>query len=101
MNSSVDLPSAPQLKLQFDVQLEDLYRRDGLLKLDAAFVDFLGRQDSVLRTQLELFRQQEQVALTRKQESQFLIEVAVHLDNFIAKLFNIEGEVAALAERHS
>jgi len=101
MNSSVDLPSAPQLKLQFDVRLEDLYRRDGLLKLDAAFLEFLGRRDPALRTHLELFRQQEHVALTRKQESQFLIEVAVHLDNFIAKLFNIEAEVAALAERHS
>jgi len=101
MNSSVDLPGAPQLKLRFDVRLEDLYRRDGLLKLDTAFVDFLGREDPALREQLVLFRQHGHAALTPKQESQFLIEVAIHLDKFVAELFNIEDEVASLAERHS
>jgi len=101
MNRIADLPTTPQLKLRFDVRLEDLYRRDGLLKVDAAFVDFLGRVDPALSQQLELLRQQDPIALTRKQESQFLIDVAVHLDNFIAALFNIEDQVVALAQRHS
>jgi NADPH-dependent glutamate synthase beta subunit-like oxidoreductase/NAD(P)H-flavin reductase len=99
MNTSVDLPSTPQLKLQFDLRFEDLYRRHGLLRVDAAFLDFLGRADPALREGLESLRSG-QSALSPKQESAFLIAVAGHLDDFVARLFGIEDEVGALSARH-
>jgi len=36
--------------LGFDINFLDLYRRDGLLKLDQAFLDFLQDGDPELRT---------------------------------------------------
>jgi len=99
MNISVDLPSTPQLKLQFDLRFEDLYRRNGLLRVDAAFLDFLGRADPPLRERLESLRGG-QSSLPPKQESELLIAVARHLDDFIARLFGIEAEVGELSARH-
>ena len=99
MNISVDLSGAPQLRLQFDLRFEDLYRRHGLLRLDAAFVDFLGQADPALRESLESLRG-DQSPLPPKQESEFLIAVAGHLDDFISRLFSIEDEVRALSARH-
>jgi NADPH-dependent glutamate synthase beta subunit-like oxidoreductase/NAD(P)H-flavin reductase len=118
MNISADLPCAPQLNLRFDLRFEDLYCRNGLLRLDAAFLDFLSQADAPLRDRLEALRHIPrsdihgtdingvdingvgQAALSPRQESEFLIAVAVHLDDFIAKLFAIETEVAALTQRH-
>jgi hypothetical protein len=99
MNTSVDLPRTPQLKLQFDLRFEDLYRRHGLLRVDAAFLDFLGRADPALREGLESLRGG-QSTLSPKQESAFLIAVAGHLDDFVARLFDIEDDVGALSARH-
>ena len=98
MNISVDLPGVPQLKLQFDLRFEDLYRRDGLLRVDAAFVRFLDESDAALRGRLERLRGGEK--LPPKQESEFLISIAGHLDDFIAHLFGIEEAVNALSTRH-
>ena len=104
MNISVDLPSAVQLTLQFDLRFEDLYRRHGLLRVDAAFLDFLGQADPALRERLESLRDESlrggQSALPPKQESEFLIALAGHFDDFIAHLFGIEDEVGALSARH-
>ena len=99
MNSSVDLPSTPQLRLPFNLRFEDLYRRQGLLRVDAAFVDFLGQAEPALRVRLESLRGG-QSPLPPKQESEFLIAVAGHLDDFIAHLFGIEAEAGALSARH-
>ncbi|MEO8164898.1 MAG: FAD-dependent oxidoreductase, partial [Betaproteobacteria bacterium] len=104
MNISVELPSTPQLNLRFDLRLEDLYRRPGLLRIDAAFLEFLGHADAVLRERLESMRREYSSggapALPPKQESEFLIALAAHLDDFIARLFGIEEDVHALSARH-
>jgi NADPH-dependent glutamate synthase beta subunit-like oxidoreductase/NAD(P)H-flavin reductase len=99
MNISVELPGTPRLKLQFELRFEDLYRREGLLRVDAAFVDFLGQAEPALRERLESLRGSHP-PLPPKQESEFLIAVAGHLDDFIARLFGIEDEVGALSARH-
>ena len=99
MNISIDLPSTPQLNLQFNLRFEDLYRRHGLLRVDTAFLDFLGQAEPQLRERLESLRVGKS-SLTPKQESEFLISVASHLDDFIARLFGIETEVGALSARH-
>ncbi|HEX7954249.1 MAG TPA: FAD-dependent oxidoreductase, partial [Burkholderiales bacterium] len=99
MNASVDSPGTPPLKLRFDLQFEDLYRRAGLLRVDAAFVEFLGLAEPALRDQLLSLRKG-QLTLPAKQESDFLIAIARHVDDFIARLFGIEDEVGALSARH-
>ncbi len=104
MNIRVDLPGTPQLRLQFDLRFEDLYRRQGLLRVDAAFVHFLGEAQPVLRERLESIRRESlrgsQSSLPPKEESAFLIAVAGHLDDFIVRLFGIEAEAGALSARH-
>src|SRR5882672_4192160 len=104
MNISVDLPSAPQLRLSLGLRFEDLYRRAGLLRVDAGFLDFLGQADPALRERLEFIRRESQgegrAPLPPKQESEFLIALAGHLDDFIARLFGIEDEAGALSARH-
>ncbi len=99
MNIRIDSPGMPQLKLRFDLQFEDLYRREGLERVDAAFLAFLGQAEPALREQLQSLRAG-QLSLQPKQESQFLIDVAGHVDDFIARLFGIEDEVGALSARH-
>jgi NADPH-dependent glutamate synthase beta subunit-like oxidoreductase/NAD(P)H-flavin reductase len=99
MNIRIDLPATPQLRLRFDLRFEDLYRREGLLRVDAAFLDFLGQAEPALRERLESLRGG-QSPLPPKQESEFLIAVAGHLDDFIAHLFGIEAEAGALSAHH-
>ena len=85
--------------LGFDINFLDLYRRDGLLKLDQAFLDFLQDGDPKLRARLDHARTH-CGALNNKDESGLLIEVASWLDDFVSKLFCIETEIHVLAARH-
>ncbi|MDN5753469.1 MAG: FAD-dependent oxidoreductase, partial [Nitrosospira sp.] len=85
--------------LGFDIDLADLYRRDGLVRLDQAFLDFLHEGEAGLRARLDHARAYPD-SLDRKDESALLIEIAPWMEDFIAKLFGIEKEVSALATRH-
>ena len=88
------------LKLAFGLQFPDLYLRDGLLRLDAAFVSALAAADKVLCQRL-LEARADPSALTTKQESELLIELAPRLEDFIAELFGIVPEVQRLSVRHN
>lgn len=77
----------------------DLYRREGLLRLDRAFLDFLGEGEPALRARLEHARFHPD-SLDRKEEAALLIEVGPWMEDFIARLFGIEKEAGALAARH-
>ena len=100
MNISVDAVfTQPELKLGFGSRFEDLYDLAGLQRLDAAFLVFLGSADAALRARLESARVDPE-RLARKEESDLLIAVAEHLDDFVAQLFGIEAEVRALSARH-
>ncbi len=85
--------------LGFGFRIPDLYQREGLARLDAAFSGFLGEADSALRARL-LAARAHPAALTRKAESDLLIALAPHLEDFLARLFAIEPERNALAARH-
>jgi NADPH-dependent glutamate synthase beta subunit-like oxidoreductase/NAD(P)H-flavin reductase len=85
----------PESGLSFD----DLYHREGLLKLDRRFLDELSRSDAPLREQLVRARA-EPSTLTARQESELLLALAPHLDVFIARLFGIGSELEALSARH-
>src|SRR3989338_1112381 len=87
------------LSLGYGFSFDDLYDRDGLIRLDAAFLDFLGESDAGLRAQLEAARLSD-TDLSSKAQSELLIALAPHLEDFLAPLFGIETQVQALAERH-
>jgi len=94
-------PSAPLpgLSLRFGLSFEDLYERDGLRRLDGAFLRFLGETDAALRERLVAARA-DPSALAAKAESDLLVALAPCLEDFIAHLFGIEAELHALAARH-
>ena len=87
------------LKLGFALVFGDLYRRDGLVKLDQAFVALIRAADPALATQLEAARATP-TDLETKVESTLIIALAPHVERFLAQLFAIESDVAALAARH-
>src|SRR5712664_2823006 len=86
------------LKLAHGLSFAELYERDGLVRLDAAFLDHLGASESALRPQLEAARAA--ASLDSKAESALILEIAPHLDDFLAELFGIETEFRALSARH-
>ena len=92
-------PNAATPALAFGMAFADLYRRDGLVKLDQAFLDFLREGDAALRIRLDHARIHPD-ELDPKDDSALLIEIAPWMEDFVAKLFSIEPEVSALAARH-
>ncbi len=88
------------LKLLHGLSFPDLYHRDGLMRLDAAFVRALETSDSALCQRL-LEARANPAALAAIQESELLMALAPHVDDFIAALFGIETEVQQLSARHN
>ncbi|MGC2519247.1 MAG: FAD-dependent oxidoreductase [Burkholderiales bacterium] len=88
------------LKLAFGLSFAELYRRDGLARLDAAFLDFLEAADAGLKARL-LAARADPGSLDAKAESALILEVAPHLDRFIAELFGIAEETTASMRRHT
>lgn len=88
-----------QLALAHGFAFADLYRREGLERLDAAFVERLGADDAPLRARLLAARAAPD-ALGAKDESALILELAPHLERFVAGLFGIEKEAQGLARRH-
>jgi len=87
------------ISLRFGLRFEDLYARDGLQRVDAAFLHFLAEADAPLAARLADARR-DPAPLAAKAESELLIALAPHLDDFLARLFGIESEVQALSARH-
>ena len=85
----------PEYGLTFD----DLYRREGLARLDERFLARLAQCDAALRERLVRARAEPQ-QLAPKEESELLLALAPQLDDFVARLFGIEAEVATLTARH-
>jgi NADPH-dependent glutamate synthase beta subunit-like oxidoreductase/NAD(P)H-flavin reductase len=87
------------LVLEHGLAFEDLYRRDGLIRVDAAFVEYLRAGDVALHNRLMTARR-DPAALDRKAESDLLIDLAPHIEDFIGSLFRIGPEIRALQARH-
>ena len=87
------------LKLAFGFSFAELYRRDGLARLDAAFLEHLGAAGPALGPRLAAARENPS-SLDAKSESALILEIAPHLDDFLADLFGIQAEFGALASRH-
>ncbi len=94
MNASGQAP-----RLAFGLEFAHLYAREGLQRVDAAFLGFVESADSGLRDRL-LAARSDPASLAPKAESDLLVALSPHLDDFLARLFGIESEAQALAARH-
>jgi len=88
-----------QLALHFGFSFEDLYHRDGLVHLDGVFLQELQSADAALFDRLTTARR-DPAALTRKQQSDLIIDLAPYLEDFIGELFGISADVRKLQARH-
>jgi hypothetical protein len=86
------------MNLGFGIHFNDLYERAGLARVDAAFRGFLAEADAALAERLSSARTRPPQA---KEESDLLIALAPHVEDFLARLFGIEAEARALAARHN
>ncbi|HEY1426326.1 MAG TPA: hypothetical protein VGF50_06605, partial [Caulobacteraceae bacterium] len=85
---------APSLDLGFDLGFDDLYDRAGLAKVDARFLGFLGERDGELRERLAAARAAPE-EVKGDPESELLIALAPHLEDFVGALFGVESELGA------
>ena len=82
-----------ELALAHGLSFEDLYRRDGLVRLDGAFVDHLKAADTGLFNRLMAGRADPD-ALEDKVHSDLLTDLGPVVEAFLARLFGIEEQVA-------
>ena len=85
------------LTLSFGVTFADLHARDGLVRLDRAFVDWLAAEDVTLFNRLLAARAAPET-LAALDESGLIIDLGPALDRFVSTLFGIGAEAGALAE---
>ena len=87
------------LKAEYGLTVDDLYRREGLVRLDRAFLDFLEAADAGLKRRLEEGRGAPQ-SLDHAAVSELMLALAPHVEDFVADLFGIGAEARRLAARH-
>jgi len=88
-----------ELMLAHGLGLADLYQPDGLARIDGLFRAHLAAADGELAGRLTAARAVP-ATLDAKGESELLIALAPHLEDFIAELFKVRADVQALAARH-
>src|SRR5580704_17837077 len=90
--------------LGFGLQFPDLYAREGLVRLDAAFLKQLLASDPGLSVRLLDARTNSGAGVakeTAKEQSELVIALAPHVEDFVGQLFGIAKEVEALQSRHN
>src|SRR5260221_11093135 len=94
--------TAPALgpSLEYGLSFDDLYDREGLARLDAAFVAWLKDANVDAHARLMAARAQPDT-LPAKEGSNLLIEVARPLEDFVRALFGVAAQASALRARHS
>ncbi|HLH02544.1 MAG TPA: FAD-dependent oxidoreductase [Bryobacteraceae bacterium] len=100
MTRTTEPQDGAALRLPFGLLFEDIYCREGLLKLDEQFLRELGESHPELREQL-LAARANPPAPHIKSASELILAVAPYVEDFIGKLFGIEGELRVLQTRHS
>ena len=86
------------LSLAYGFTFSDLYDRAGLARLDGVFLDRLRDSDVEVSNRLLAARAAPD-SLAAKDESELLIALGPHLENFVATLFGIEAAAQDLAAR--
>ena len=87
------------LRLAHGLTFPDLYSVAGAARIDALFLAHLRSADAPLAERLSRAREAP-AALAPKEESSLLIDVARHLEDFVAEVFGIAEPVRALEARH-
>ncbi|MEK9721433.1 MAG: hypothetical protein VW257_10395, partial [Quisquiliibacterium sp.] len=98
MSPKAGQAAAGTLRLGFGLSFEDLYRRDGLVKLDASWLDWLARRDAPLADRL--VRARLETPSLAKDEASLLVDLSPALDGFIGELFGIDEELDRLRHAH-
>jgi NADPH-dependent glutamate synthase beta subunit-like oxidoreductase/NAD(P)H-flavin reductase len=93
-------PAGPALRLDFGLSFEDLYRRDGLQRVDDAWRAFLAEADAGLADRYRAARAAPD-ALDARSEAALLIEAGPWLDAFVARLFDIREALELLRAAHT
>ena len=91
-------PSSP-LALPPGLAFPDLYSVEGAARIDGQFAAHLHDADAALAARLTAARVNPG-ALSRLEESELLLALGPHLEDFLAHLFGIAPEVRALEEIH-
>jgi NADPH-dependent glutamate synthase beta subunit-like oxidoreductase/NAD(P)H-flavin reductase len=87
------------LVLAHGLGFADLYDRDGLVRVDRAFVGHLAEADAGLHDRLMVARRDPD-GLRHEAESNLLVDMAPYVEDFLGDLFGIAAEVRALQARH-
>jgi NADPH-dependent glutamate synthase beta subunit-like oxidoreductase/NAD(P)H-flavin reductase len=96
---STRIPENVMLRLAHGLDFADLYSVEGAARIDACFIEQLAHADATLAERLAAARRTPE-ALSAKDESALLIDLAAHLEDFLAGLFGIDDAVRALEARH-
>jgi NADPH-dependent glutamate synthase beta subunit-like oxidoreductase/NAD(P)H-flavin reductase len=83
----------------FGLLFGDLYESSGLARVDEAFLRELQQSDASLFSAL-LSARSEFRSLPAKQRAELIVNLAPYVEDFIGKLFGIEGELRDLQARH-
>jgi NADPH-dependent glutamate synthase beta subunit-like oxidoreductase/NAD(P)H-flavin reductase len=87
------------LVLAHGLRFADLYDRGGLLRVDRAFVSHIAEVDAGLHDRLMTARCDPD-GLGHAAESDLVVDLAPHVEDFLGGLFGIAADVRALQARH-
>ena len=76
-------------------EYKELFTDEGIARLDQEFLDSLNKADSSLAEALHDYRAQGLLPASKAQ-SEFLLRLAPHVEQFITRLFALEKEVSEL-----
>jgi NADPH-dependent glutamate synthase beta subunit-like oxidoreductase/NAD(P)H-flavin reductase len=85
------------LKLNYNLNLADLYTYIGLQRLDAHFLNWLDIEPALKAQLLQL---RDDKPKHSKDVAKILLDLAPHVEDFIADVFNIQAEINALRQSH-
>jgi NADPH-dependent glutamate synthase beta subunit-like oxidoreductase/NAD(P)H-flavin reductase len=88
-----------QFELGLGFVFEDLYRHEGLARLDQVFLSHLAVVDPDVHQRL-IDARSDPKRLSSKEASDLIIEIAPHVEDFVGELFGIAKEIQALQARH-
>ncbi len=77
----------------------DLYSPERLKALNEVFAQVIQEKDPALFSSFHAYQNNPEQRLSPPEESELLVQVGVHLSEFISKLFNIGNEREALIEK--
>jgi len=87
------------LKTFAGLTFEDLYEREGLVKLNQKFTEFLQEKNAAVAQQFFTLKQS-QKTFSKRSESLILIDTARVFEDFLVELFGIQKENSELKKKH-